>query len=247
MEFDLNPQRIQYLSAKGKIILNACPGSGKTTVIAKKLLDLNGEYQLKYGRYCGIACLSFTNTAKNEINEKYKEMSGFPIRYPHLVSTIDSFINQNITLPYYYLKNKKVARPKILEDNSILDEIWLAKWHYKGVDNKPICFAYPPHSIRFEKNGTFSSNGSRPDPNKVSTHTFDLYCNKIKDWQIDNGLITTGDSAYIALELLNQFPKIGNWLSARFPHIIVDEAQDNSDIQHAIFEKLIQQGLIRAC
>ena len=39
------------------------------------------------------------------------------------------------------------------------------------------------------------------------------------------GLISTGDSAYIALYLLKNNPKISEWLSLRFPFVIIDEAQ----------------------
>ncbi|MBD3280636.1 AAA family ATPase, partial [Candidatus Dojkabacteria bacterium] len=93
MEFELTKQLQAYLEARGKIILNACPGSGKTTAIAKKLMLLQDEYKNKFGHFSGIACLSFTNTAKNEVSEKYTELSGEYLGFPHKVSTIDSFIN----------------------------------------------------------------------------------------------------------------------------------------------------------
>jgi len=35
-----NEERLAYLQARGKVILSACPGSGKTTTIAKKILNL---------------------------------------------------------------------------------------------------------------------------------------------------------------------------------------------------------------
>ena len=37
---DINPQRESYINARGKVVLNACPGSGKTTTIAYKLHTL---------------------------------------------------------------------------------------------------------------------------------------------------------------------------------------------------------------
>jgi superfamily I DNA/RNA helicase len=244
MEFEINQQRTTFLEARGKIVLNACPGSGKTTSISKKLMILQEEYtKTNEGKYCGVACLSFTNTAKDEINEKFTELNGRPLQFPNLVSTIDSFVNQYITLPFYYLQNKNFTRPKIIDDNTFINEIWKAKFQYKGTDNKPFCFAYPPSSIRYEIDGTYSSNGYKPDPSKVAKAVFEKYCKSIKEWQIANGLITTGDSAYIALQLLKKNPKIGNLLSLRFPHLIIDEAQDSSAIQHAIFENLIEQGL----
>ena len=244
MEFEINPQRQAFLDARGKIVLNACPGSGKTTAIARKLMLLQDEYKTTLSRFSGIACLSFTNTAKDEISEKYTELSGDYLGFPHKVSTIDSFINQYITLPYYYLFVKNGKRPKILDDAGLLNEVWLAKWRYRGRDNKPICFSYPPASIRFESDGTFSSNGHKPSQDKVAPDVFKKYCTALKKWQVQTGLITTSDSAFIAYNLLCNQPKIGNWLVLRFPHIIVDEAQDNSAVQHALLDKLADLGLI---
>ena len=127
MEFEINQQREAYLDSRGKIILNACPGSGKTTAIAKKIMLLQDEYKTTLSRFSGIACLSFTNTAKDEISEKYTELSGDYLGFPHKVSTIDSFINQYITLPFYYLFVKNGKRPKILDDPGFLNDAWKAR------------------------------------------------------------------------------------------------------------------------
>jgi DNA helicase II / ATP-dependent DNA helicase PcrA len=243
MEFEITPQRQAFLDARGKVVLNACPGSGKTTAIAKKLMQLRDEYTSKFSHFSGIACLSFTNTAKDEIGEKYYELSGEYLGFPHKVSTIDSFINQYITLPYYYLFAKGKKRPKILDNPMFLNDAWKERFKYKAKNNKLVCFAYPPDSIRYESDGSFSSNGRRPSEDKVAPDVFDSYCAALKKWQIQNGLITTSDSAFIAYELLCNQPKIGNWLALRFPHIIVDEAQDNSAVQHALFDKLVELGL----
>lgn len=244
MEFEINPQRQAYLDARGKIVLNACPGSGKTTAIARKLMLLQDEYKTTLSRFSGIACLSFTNTAKDEISEKYTELSGDYLGFPHKVSTIDSFINQYITLPYYYLFVKNGKRPKILDDPGFLNDAWKGRFQFKARNNQLICFAYPPASIRFESDGTFSSNGYKPSEDKVAPNVFKNYCIALKKWQVQTGLITTSDSAFIALSLLRNQPKIGNWLALRFPHIIVDEAQDNSAVQHALFDKLTELGLL---
>jgi len=244
MEFDITPQRQAFLDARGKIVLNACPGSGKTTAIAKKLMLLRDEHISKFGRFSGIACLSFTNTAKDEISEKYYELSGEYLGFPHKVSTIDSFINQYITLPYYYLFVKDGKRPKILDSPEFLNDAWKGRFKFKAKNNQLICFSYPPDSIRFESDGTFSSKGNRPSEDKVAPDVFDNYCRALKTWQFQTGLITTSDSAFIAYELLSKQPQIGNWLTIRFPHIMVDEAQDNSAVQHALFDKLAELGLV---
>ena len=253
-----NEERLAYLQARGKVILNACPGSGKTTTIAKKILNL--ETSKEIGGHSGVACLSFTNSAKDEINEAYRKLSGKSLQFPNHVSTIDSFINKFITLPFYNLLNRDFNRPKILDHTNILDDMWKTTYvkngktldgllrplnnaEYKAKNNRSIFHLYPPSEIRIEPDGTFSINGNQPSLDKVDRENFNKYCQLIKNRQFTKGLISTGDSAYIALHLLRNNPKICQWLSLRFPFVIIDEAQDNSLIQHAIFEELVNQGL----
>lgn len=259
MNLDITEELQNYLDAKGKVVLNACPGGGKTTAIAQKIINLEEEYKSAYGNYSGIACLSFTNVAKDEINLTYNQLCGGVLQYPHLVSTIDSFINTFITLPFYYLLERNFARPQILEKKERLDSFWQindaktgkstgALRHpmntFKTKENKILFYLYAPSKIRLEPDGTYSVNGNKPSPEKVDLDIFKKYCKYIKGWQFEKGLITTNDSAFIALRLLRKNPSISKWLSKRFPHIIVDEAQDNSLMQHQIFEELNSQGLL---
>ena len=86
----------------GKFVVRACPGSGKTYSVAARLawkLE-NWEYRSR-----GIATLSFTNVAWQEIKNKLE--NEFNIKktfgYPHFLGTIDSFVNQFIFLPFGHL------------------------------------------------------------------------------------------------------------------------------------------------
>ncbi len=258
MNLDITPELQAFLNAKGKVVLNACPGGGKTTAIAKKIIDLEPVYLKKYDAYSGIACLSFTNAAKNELNDTYNKLCSKSLSYPSLVSTIDSFINIYITLPYYYLLKRDFARPRILENNKKLNTFWNITYvqngkvkqgisrpllKFKNKEGKYLYFVYPPADIRIEPDGTYSLKGIKPSEEKVDPETFTNYCKCIKNWQFKKGLITTNDSSFIALTLLKKYPKIAIWLAKRFPHIIIDEAQDNSLLQHQIFDKLQEHGL----
>lgn len=254
MKLDITDELQAYFDAKGKVVLNACPGGGKTTAIAQKVINLEDEYKTTYGNHSGIACISFTNAAKDELNLTYNLLSGKTLQYPHMVSTIDSFINTFITLPFYYLLERNFARPQILESNERLNSFWEIQSNgrsvlkrpmnsFKTKDNKPLYYLYRPSKIRLEPNNSFSIAGNAPSEEKVDLEVYKKYCEYIKGWQFKKGLITTNDSAYIALRLLRKNPKIGKWLVQRFPHIIVDEAQDNSLMQHRIFEELNNQGL----
>lgn len=239
MDFELNDAINNFVSAYGKVFLNACPGSGKTTAVAYKLSKLVAEWEFNHHPYAGIACLSFTNVAKEEISQKYREFHQVPLKYPHLVSTIDSFINLNITLPHYHLLGKSCKRPIILDDDAYLDD-WKGKWNKKFTlkDKKYICFAYPPRTIEFEIDGSYSFGGIKPKDEKVDISKFNSYSVELKNWQLDVGLLKTTDSAFVALDLLRKYPRIGEYIARRFPVIIVDEAQDTSEIQLAILNIL---------
>lgn len=258
MDIQITAQRQAYFDARGKVILNACPGSGKTTCIVYKLSLLETECLEQFGSHAGIACLSFTNVAKNEILDKYKKSNDRELRYPHLVATIDSFINQFVTLPFYNLLNKDFKRPKIVDEDSIIDNAFKTryqqngKWHegiiyplntYKNKQGLTIYRSYPPSSIWIDANGNFSYEGKIPDITKVEASVFQAYGKAVFEAKLKKGLLTSLDSAYIALCIVRKYERVGEWLVRRFPFIIIDEAQDNSEVQHAIFEKLITLGL----
>lgn len=241
MIFEVNNDNRPYLEARGKIILNACPGSGKTSAIAYKLTNLISECEEKFGSYAGVVCLSFTNVAKDEITHKYEQIKGNRLDYPHMISTIDSFINQYITLPYYYLLSVPVKRPSILNTVDFLDTMNLGRFLNK--QNKPLKFSYPPSKLKIEIDGTFSWKGNKPKNTIVEDDEFKHYAKTYKTWQIKNGYINNDDSTYLASYLLKKYPEIGRSLIQRFPYIIIDEAQDTSELQYEIFDLLISAGL----
>ena len=92
---ELTLEQKDFLASEGKIVLCAVPGSCKTFIVAKKILDYLKNWKYSHR---GIAALSFTNVASNEIKRQTMESSlqKEEIGYPHFVGTIDSFINNFI-------------------------------------------------------------------------------------------------------------------------------------------------------
>lgn len=241
MRFEITDDNRPYLEARGRIVLNACPGSGKTSAIAFKLTQLTEECANIHGVYAGVACLSFTNVAKDEIVDKFESISNRRLTYPHLNSTIDSFVNQYITLPFYHLFNAPSRRPSILNTVSFLDGMNLG-W-FKNIRNQPLSVSYAPSKLKFELDGSISWDGSLPNPAIVNVAEFNRYAKTFKEWQYKNGYLNNDDSTFFAYKLLQKYPEIAKSLVKRFPYIIVDEAQDTSGLQYKIFDKLIEAGL----
>jgi len=57
------------------------------------------------------------------------------------------------------------------------------------------------------------------------------------------GYASQTDAAYWALRVLLEFPDIGRALAKRFPEIIIDEAQDTSEAQMRVLDRLCELGL----
>ncbi|GAB1452406.1 hypothetical protein MASR2M47_24620 [Draconibacterium sp.] len=238
MSVTLSDEQNVYLQTSGKVILNACPGSGKTTTVAHKIYALIQNWDNSFSANAGIACLSFTNVAKNEIAEKFREINGFSLPYPHLISTIDSFVNTYITLPFAHKVNDIGKRYRIIDDIGYLDRIFQSNWQLMKTFKSHL-FAFPPSKIDYTINNSYSWDGH----DKSGDAEFVKYAKTIKTMQIKLGLLKTSDSAFFAYHILKKYPRIGKYLAAKFPYLIIDEAQDTSEIQHSILEMLYKEGL----
>lgn len=93
MKEQLTEEQKKFLTAEGKVVVKACPGSGKTYSVAHKLLSYINNWK---DYHSGVAVLSFTNVASNEIQEKAQTIHGSlgELGYPHFIGTVDSFIDE---------------------------------------------------------------------------------------------------------------------------------------------------------
>lgn len=212
----------------GCFVVKACPGSGKTACVSERLFRFIEEWD---DPNTGIAVLSFTKVALEEISKNYEEKSGnSKVPYPHYVGTLDSFINKFIFLPHSHL--------------------------VMGYDKKPT-FVGKPYSHwsgsndydKFFDKLTFSKDGGL-DRKLTPDHIFPSNKNAmggIKSHKIklirESGLVTQSDADYYAMLILQKFPEIAKYIATRFPYLIIDEAQDTSEIHMEIIDLLISNGL----
>ena len=247
MEYDITLQRQAYLDARGYTILTACPGSGKTTSIVKKLLMVSRYCEENYGRHTGFACLSFTNKACAELKQKYMEMHGEKLTFPNEVLTIDSFIMQYVVLPFWYLCSICKKKPMVINEKDVLERVYYnnveidGKWHqYPVMELRKyanLMHNKKPSFISIEKTA-FKWN------HKVVNNADEVkYCKAAIIYRLNNGFITSGDALWIACYILKHHQEVSKALVARFPYIIVDEAQDNSELHFEFFRLLKSAGL----
>lgn len=247
MEYDLTPQRQAYLVARGYTILTACPGSGKTTSIVKKLRVVSQYCAERYGRHTGFACLSFTNKACAELKQKYREMHDEKLTFPNEVLTIDSFIMQYVVLPFWYLCDACKKKPIVVNEEDILDHIYYnnvqiaGKWQRYPVmelrQYSKIMYSKKPSIVSIDKAAFKWNHEVVTNANEKS------YCRAAILYRLSKGYVTSSDALWMACYILKHHQEVSRALISRFPYIIVDEAQDNSELHFEFFNLLKSAGL----
>ncbi|CAM5446728.1 RecBCD enzyme subunit RecB [Mycolicibacterium aubagnense] len=204
--------------------IHACPGAGKTTIIALKLILLAQKWP---ARHHGICVLTHTNIAKDEILERISvDAAGRALlSYPHFIGTIQDFTHTFLALPACRAKGIVVRR---VDDDATAGflysrlsktaRIFLASGHQRDISD-----------LRFEfQNGALKLTV----PGTPGEHT-DSYrsMRDAKKDAIKNGYLFFSEMYAFAEDLLAANPAVGNALCSRFPAVLVDEMQDTQKYQ----------------
>lgn len=232
-------QEIIINEKSGLFVVRACPGSGKTFTVAARLNRFLNNWEFKNQ---GIATISFTNVAWKEI-DKYLQLE-FNKEFssnPHFLGTIDSFINTYIFLPFGHLILGCNERPILCGppvDN------------YEPIGHPPYFWRNRNCHNRKCKLNDFSFNTSdefiKVKGNNVVTeceHNPEMPCLLLKKRFNEQGFATQQDANYFAFKVVKEYPNIAKALVMRFPLMMIDEAQDTSNVQMKIIDILIENGL----
>lgn len=204
--------------AEGHFLVRACPGSGKTyTIAAKAARDIQQWARKRQG----LAVLSFTNIAQEKVVEDIEQIAGVRIEYPHFVGTIDSFVNQYIFFPYIYLLGFNPEEVEMIGEPFQSSEGWYLK--------RKCALA-----LRYDDLGElFLPSGMVYELTSIKAMGI---AQKLSD--INNSKFTQSDAVFYALQILELYPEVIDVVSARFPWLYVDEAQDTTPTHWKILQLL---------
>ena len=247
----LSEKQYAYIDADiySSIYLNACPGSGKTEVLGVKCAL---EFERWSVSNSGIAVLTFTNSAEEEMRSRILLYSSKSVSYPHYVGTFTSWLHGYIANPFLYkiahngCDGKEDTSLRIVDSDcgSEFLNAFKTKYSYGQQLNNIPGNAYH-WNIKTQK-FIFSGNDRRAVSEFDSAYSLrnymkeDLYKTKEKFWK--SGFFTYEDVDYLAYRLLLIYSDIADLISKRFPVVIVDECQDLSYAQLRILEVLHQHG-----
>lgn len=249
----LSTKQQNIVDASGKVVIKACPGSGKTYSVAARIANLININKFSHN---GIAAISFTNTAWQEINNKLSSefKINTPLPYPHFVGTLDSFFNQFVFLPFGHLvMDGCCRRPEIVGEHchNRLNYENSRRYAQKGMcvyidplehfENVSFDKYNDPLRINMPQVFNFSWNNIYKKDGKYIKRLQDVIDTKIEYFK--KGYANQSDANYFTLQVLKKYPLIAENIINRFPIFIIDEAQDTNDIQMEIINQLVANGL----
>lgn len=248
---NLSNKQIEYILSSNKtdVYLNACPGSGKTEVAGIKCAY---EMNLWCQRFSGIAILSFTNSAENELRERVSSYYRTQPDFPHFLGTFTSWLHGYIANPFLYLltghKNceKSDANIQIIDSDCDSDFLKAFKTKYsygktlRNIVANTYSFDYKTKTFQYSGNNRIEQSEFLKQLKSINYMKKDLIQTKKKFWNA--GFFLYEDVEGLTYRLLLQRPDIANLVSKRFPFIIVDECQDLSYIQLLILGELHKHG-----
>lgn len=217
-----NRQQKQIIESKDKrIVVLACPGSGKTTTLINKIVQLaSSGVPLKR-----ILCVTFTRKAANEMLERLSKQVVVSKSERGNFCTLHSF---GCRILYGYkdlvgLREEYSVAVKA-EQMEIVRELLPETMNAEGIAT---AFLEYVSSIKngFEKNDKFN----------FTLDQFNAYTKRM----IEKNLIDIDDYIYLPVKILSSHPFVKEKISKRFDYVYVDEYQDINKIQNDFLDLLI--------
>jgi DNA helicase-2/ATP-dependent DNA helicase PcrA len=237
---ELTQEQRDFITYKGNSHMFACPGSGKTLTIAHKFIYYAQSWT---NQSAGVAILSFTNVAKDEVIKTTKGITSTNdfIGYPHIISTLDGFIDRFILLRFaYYSQIFRDLHPNILQK----DEDYPPLFTKNPLCNKNTCVSHPT-SLIWKEDGLHKRKPYSNETVLVSNYCNDKgkYCLPYKTQLLKKGIISQEETQFFSNKVLQENTGIAKIIANRFPVILVDEAQDCSKSQIQILKTILENGL----
>lgn len=238
MELGLLSEQQIHIHQPGSLIVEACPGSGKTRAIVARYLDRGADSQR------GKALLSFTNRAVDEATQRCLSQPHL-LKCPNYIGTFDAFLRHFIVtpnmvrrfgrVPLYFPSWDDYAPDKTRVRIGVGSGVSLAAfvWTPSGV-----IIPNPDQLRREDKNyyHLVEREGLIPSLTKAAERRLEALVN--------SNILDASTTRYLAFRALDSNKRqLTKRLVNRFQEVIVDEFQDCDENEHAILHLLITSGV----
>jgi len=228
----------------------AGPGAGKTYWLINHIRNVL-KNSTKFNSVSKLACITYTNVAVEEI-QKRLNLTGDRVE----VSTIHSFLYNNIVKPYVHLlkdeHGKCIINYKEMDghDDHIPSKGKIYRWKEENnlfrivQDDKKLkrCLEDLDWVIG---EGDLVLQPRNDYKRKVGRYSIKKeYFPSYKQLYWNEGTLHHEDVLYFSFKIMKRYPIIGEFIAAKYPYIFLDEFQDTSPIQTEIIKWFADKGSI---
>lgn len=223
MAVALTEQQRKVVVAPGNFLLLACPGSGKTRTAAARIARLDEEGHR-------VAACSYTNVGADRIATMLTRDHNRTFGPRSFNGTLHGFLLRYVVYPFAHLIGaEKVPR------------LWLGQWPDFGysADSR---LRLSLDQFRIGPDGTLVFSA----PPQWAIHKSEEVLAAEADRVVEGkrrlfrkqGVLSADDAMWAALRILKKEPIVTKALAGRFDELLIDEAQDTSDVQLACLQKI---------
>ena len=229
----LTEHQLRAVEADRDIFLTACPGSGKTRAAGVRVARLADD-----GRR--VAACSYTNVGVEQIRHVLANDLRRSLDSRHFVGTLHGFLLRYVLYPFGHLVTGSEETPRLIGDDGPWREVIF------GGDNR---IRLPVSRFHFRPDGSLCVRSvpprfpHMPEAAAVMGQSDAL---RFKRAAAGNGYVSFDDAIYWALRVLQDQPEISAAVAGRFDELLVDEAQDTSELQLACLHALCETGKLRS-
>lgn len=235
MEFSKSQtQAIKHLN--GPCLVLAVPGAGKTTILINRILNLINNHKVSPSN---ILALTFSKASANDMQKRLRQFSKTSnfnnIRTIHsLCFEIVMKYRRMINAPFNMVEDEMFSKLRFEAINSVYKEIYFSNI---DLDNyKKILSAISTIKCKniIEINNLVEDELAVKNLKKY----YDNYNYVLKS----NNLFDFDDLLIEAKKILSEDKEFKNNFKSQFKYILLDEAQDTSDIQWDIIKLLLDRN-----
>ena len=227
----LSPEQASIVNLPlSPLSVTACAGSGKTFTAVHRLAEMRRLLNDDHGI---VALVSFSNVAVDTFRRDYvtlmQSVQARPRSHAVEIDTFDGFIVSNVLRPHSHRVMKANCTPYLVDGREPFLRSFTVFDGQKSRPTADIDINLVDSKLRFtigKANTVLPESNAKQAIARLASH----------------GAYTHDSARYwVLITLLNE-PFVLRALARRYPHILVDEAQDLGPMHQAILEILVKAG-----
>jgi DNA helicase-2/ATP-dependent DNA helicase PcrA len=224
-------QREAVLQTEGPVMAIAGAGSGKTSVLTKRIAYLIFE---KHVSPNNILAITFTNKAANEMKQRVRSALGINT-YDMWIST---FHSMGARILRDYIERLGYKRNFQIIDDDDTQQLVKNLMKKMNIDTK----LYNPKIVR---NWVLKMKFDETIIHEVEAPFNEILGVLYKQYQaylFDSNLVDFEDLLLLTIRLLKQEPDVKEYFNKVFQYVLVDEFQDTNNVQYELIKLLVNEN-----